>query len=241
MRVLDLFSGIGGFALAGQWVWGNDHEIVGFCEIEKYCHKVLNKNFPGVPIYEDIRKLNGKDFKNIDLITGGFPCQDISVAKPDGKGIDGNRSGLWSEMYRVLGVVRPKFAIIENVANIINRGLERVICDLTRIGYDCEWQMLEGYQVGLPHKRRRIFIIAYPNSLRQKYNFQKKIQGFEPVPRQLYRSTQDIVGRWDLCEPLVYRSGHGIPNWVDRIKGLGNAIVPQVAYKVMKMIKECDE
>ena len=144
-------------------------------------------------------------------------------------------------MYRVLGVVRPKFAIIENVANIINRGLERVICDLTRIGYDCEWQMLEGYQVGLPHKRRRIFIIAYPNSLRQKYNFQKKIQGFEPVPRQLYRSTQDIVGRWDLCEPLVYRSGHGIPNWVDRIKGLGNAIVPQVAYKVMKMIKECDE
>ena len=241
MRVLDLFSGIGGFALAGQWVWGNDHEIVGFCEIDKYCHKVLNKNFPGVPIYEDIRKLTGKDFKNIDLITGGFPCQDISVAKPDGKGIDGNRSGLWSEMYRVLGVVRPKFAIIENVANIINRGLERVICDLTRIGYDCEWQMLEGYQVGLPHKRRRIFIIAYPNSLRQKYNFQKKIQGFEPVPRQLYRSTQDIVGRWDLCEPLVYRSGHGIPNWVDRIKGLGNAIVPQVAYKVMKMIKECDE
>ena len=241
MRVLDLFSGIGGFALAGQWVWGNAHEIVGFCEIDKYCHKVLNKNFPGVPIYEDIRKLNGKDFKNIDLITGGFPCQDISVAKPDGKGIDGNRSGLWSEMYRVLGVVRPKFAIIENVANIINRGLERVICDLTRIGYDCEWQMLEGYQVGLPHKRRRIFIIAYPNSLRQKYNFQKKIQGFEPVPRQLYRSTQDIVGRWDLCEPLVYRSGHGIPNWVDRIKGLGNAIVPQVAYKVMKMIKECDE
>ena len=241
MRVLDLFSGIGGFALAGQWVWGNDHEIVGFCEIDKYCHKVLNKNFPGVPIYEDIRKLNGKDFKNIDIITGGFPCQDISVAKPDGKGIDGNRSGLWSEMYRVLGVVRPKFAIIENVANIINRGLERVICDLTRIGYDCEWQMLEGYQVGLPHKRRRIFIIAYPNSLRQKYNFQKKIQGFEPVPRQLYRSTQDIVGRWDLCEPLVYRSGHGIPNWVDRIKGLGNAIVPQVAYKVMKMIKECDE
>ena len=241
MRVLDLFSGIGGFALAGQWVWGNDHEIVGFCEIDKYCHKVLNKNFPGVPIYEDIRKLNGKDFKNIDLITGGFPCQDISVAKPDGKGIDGNRSGLWSEMYRVLGVVRPKFAIIENVANIINRGLERVICDLTRIGYDCEWQMLEGYQVGLPHKRRRIFIIAYPNSLRQKYNFQKKIQGFEPVPRQLYRSTQDIVGRWDLCEPLVYRSGHGIPNWVDRFIGLGNAIVPQVAYKVMKMIKECDE
>ena len=241
MRVLDLFSGIGGFALAGQWVWGDDHRIVGFCEIDEYCHKVLNKNFPGVPIYEDIRKLNGKDFKNIDLITGGFPCQDISVAKPDGKGIDGNRSGLWSEMYRVLGVVRPKFAIIENVANIINRGLERVICDLTRIGYDCEWQMLEGYQVGLPHKRRRIFIIAYPNSLRQKYNFQKKIQGFEPVPRQLYRSTQDIVGRWDLCEPLVYRSGHGIPNWVDRIKGLGNAIVPQVAYKVMKMIKECDE
>ena len=86
MRVLDLFSGIGGFALAGQWVWGDDHEIVGFCDIDKYCHKVLNKNFPGVPIYDDIQKLNGKDFKNIDLITGGFPCTDISVAGR-GKGL----------------------------------------------------------------------------------------------------------------------------------------------------------
>ena len=78
--MLDLFSGIGGFSLAASWVWGNDLEIAGFCEIDKYCEKVLNKNFPGVPVYKDITQLDGTQFKNIDLITGGFPCQDISVA-----------------------------------------------------------------------------------------------------------------------------------------------------------------
>ena len=105
MRMLDLFSGIGGFALAAEWVWGDELDITGFCEIEKYAQKVLQKNFPGVPIYDDITKLNGKDFKNIDLITGGFPCQDISSAGK-GAGIkEGTRSGLWFEMWRIISEI----------------------------------------------------------------------------------------------------------------------------------------
>ena len=171
MRVLDLFSGIGGFALAGQWVWGDDHEIVGFCEIDKYCHKVLNKNFPGVPIYEDIQQLNGKDFNDIDLITGGFPCQDLSVAGR-GKGLideetgEKTRSGLWFEMLRIISEVRPRFALIENVPMLTIRGGTRVIADLTKIGYDAEWTIIGADDVGAWHKRKRIWIVAYPQSKR---------------------------------------------------------------------------
>ena len=200
MRVLDLFSGIGGFALAGQWVWGDDHEIVGFCEIDKYCHKVLNKNFPGVPIYEDIQQLNGKDFNDIDLITGGFPCQDISVAGK-GAGIEeGTRSGLWFEMLRIISEVRPRFALIENVPMLTIRGGTRVVADLTKIGYDAEWTIIGADDVGAWHKRKRIWIVAYPqefsnsNSSRHIYRQikeQSAKRGFDALGQSEPSSTHD--------------------------------------------------
>jgi len=161
VRILDLFSGIGGFSLAAQWIWGDDLEIVGFCEIEKYAQKVLQKNFPSVPIYEDITKLDGKQFNDIDIITGGFPCQDISIAGK-GAGIEGSRSGLWSEMHRIISEVQPRYALIENVPMLIHRGLERVLCDLTESGFDCEWQTVGADDVGVWHRRKRIWIVAYP-------------------------------------------------------------------------------
>jgi DNA (cytosine-5)-methyltransferase 1 len=164
VRLLDLFSGIGGFSLAAQWVWGDELEIVGFCEIEKYAQKVLQKNFPGVPIYEDIKKLNGKDFKNIDLITGGFPCQDISVAGK-GAGLEGARSSLWFEMHRIIREIRPRFALIENVPMLTIRGGTRVIADLAEIGYDAEWTIIGADDVGAWHRRKRIWIVAYPRYL----------------------------------------------------------------------------
>ena len=309
MRVLDLFSGIGGFALAGQWVWGNDHEIVGFCEIDEYCHKVLNKNFPGVPIYEDIQKLNGKDFNDIDLITGGFPCQDISVAGK-GAGIEeGTRSGLWFEMLRIISEVRPRFALIENVPMLTIRGGTRVIADLTKIGYDAEWTIIGADDVGAWHKRKRIWIVAYPqelsnsNSSRHIYRQTKEQsteRGFDALSQSQPSSTHDkdvsnsnsrprkaqhqerVLGKSnkegkaerhsnaniqrrregntkqrvggvanglsDRLDRYWNREPEGIPRVragqtkrVQRLKGLGNAIVPQVAYKVMKMIKDCDE
>ena len=149
MRMLDLFSGIGGFALAAEWTWCDELDIVGFCEIEKYAQKVLQKNFPGVPIHEDITKLNGKDFKNIDIITGGFPCQDISYAKQHGEGrqgLVGERSGLWSYMWSLCGEIRPKYIIVENVPGIItsNNGSDfrRLLSDISKIGYNAQWGCL---------------------------------------------------------------------------------------------------
>ena len=274
MRMLDLFSGIGGFALAASWVWKDELDIVGFCEIEEYAQKVLQKNFPEVPIYQDVQELKGKDFKNIDLITGGFPCQDISIAGK-GAGIEGERSGLWSEMCRIIGEVRPKYAIIENVPMLIDRGLERVLCDLTKIGYDCEWQIIGADDVGAWHRRKRIWIVAYsnrfrknkqqsrirsksiqsirknPNTLRQKISNSSSSRRKIGLSKERYRKERDIKkfinnsnrqrGRkakhnWT-TEPNVGRVANGIPNRVDRLKGLGNAIVPQVAELIMERIK----
>ena len=274
MRMLDLFSGIGGFALAASWVWKDELDIVGFCEIEEYAQKVLQKNFPEVPIYQDVQELKGKDFKNIDLITGGFPCQDISIAGK-GAGIEGKRSGLWSEMCRIISEVRPKYAIIENVPMLIHRGLERVLCDLTKIGYDCEWQIIGADDVGAWHKRKRIWIVAYsnrfrknkqqsrirsksiqsirknPNTLRQKISNSSSSRRKIGLSKERYRKERDTKkfinnsnrqrGRkakhnWT-TEPSVGRVANGIPNRVDRLKGLGNAIVPQVAKLIMERIK----
>ena len=314
MWMLDLFSGIGGFALAAEWTWADELDIVGFCEIEKYAQKVLQKNFPGVPIHEDITKLNGKDFKNIDLITGGFPCQDISVAGK-GEGIEGSRSGLWTEMCRIISEVRPRYAIIENVPMLIHRGLERVLCDLTEIGYDCEWQIIGADDVGAWHRRKRIWIVAYPvsQSFNNKSNCkinttttkrQEKKQGTGNInrngcekivsdssierlerkdkprcgeerkrkylrgnltrySREVKQDVPNTIGKrgcgWDTqrqdaenagelrrspkhgywnAEPNVGRVANGIPKRVDRLKGLGNAIVPQVAYEIMRRIKD---
>ena len=241
MNHLDLFSGIGGFALAAQRTWGDDLNIVGFCEIEKYAQKVLQKNFPGVKIYDDITKLDGKRFKDIDLITGGFPCQDISIAGY-GVGIDGDRSGLWSEMFRIISEIRPRFALIENVSAITFRGGTRVITDLAKIGYDTEWQTISAAYVGALHRRNRMWFISYPSDSRPEYS--KHGQGQENT-----RETEMVCE----CEGSVFsnkrefrekirttefvRRSNGIPHRMDRIKGLGNAIVPQVAEIIMERIK----
>ena len=245
MRMLDLFSGIGGFSLAAEWVWEDELDIGGFCEIEKYAQKVLQKNFPGVPIYEDITKLNGKDFKNIDLLTGGFPCQDISIAGK-GEGITGKRSGLWTEMHRVISEIRPRYALIENVPMLIHRGLERVLCDLAQIGYDAEWQIVGADDVGAWHRRKRIWIVAYPDGNRlYKDKIQdgfnnKSIEGVEDWTNYTSLYFEAFGNRYKSI-PNHLRMVNGFPNELDkinqRIKGLGNAIVPQVAALIMERIK----
>ena len=241
MNHLDLFSGIGGFALAAQRIWKDDLNIVGFCEIEPYAQKVLDKNFPGIPIYKDIKELNGKQFKNIDLITGGFPCQDISIAGY-GVGIEGERSGLWSEMLRIISEIRPKFALIENVSAITFRGGTRVISDLAKIGYDTEWQTISAAYVGALHRRNRMWFVSYPSNSRSEYSkhgeSQENIKQSEVV-RQCKGSIFGNKGefREEICSTEFIRKSNGIPNRMDRIKGLGNAIVPQVAEIIMKELK----
>jgi DNA (cytosine-5)-methyltransferase 1 len=330
--MLDLFTGIGGFSLAASWVWGEELDLAGFCEQDAYCGKVLKKNFPDVPIYPDIKELRGEWFQDIDLITGGFPCQDISVAGK-GAGIDGKRSGLWTEMCRLIGEVRPRYALIENVPMLIHRGLERVLCDLAEIGYDAEWQVIGADDVGARHKRKRIWIVAHTQSEGRECGSTGK-QGIDsqcrtglsgrhdtgtvaeegetvayPVSTGLERrgasggknsgrelasserrqtpidvghpsSNPQAVAHADTetvpdtnttglggseetgnleiqrtqrhqfvtgscatgniwtVEPDVGRVANGVPKRVDRLRGLGNAIVPQVAALIMQMIKD---
>ncbi|MAU41000.1 MAG: hypothetical protein CMF31_05190 [Kordiimonas sp.] len=143
LKHLDLFSGIGGFALGLQWAGG--FETVGFCEIDPFCQKVLAKHWPHVPIYDDIKELDGDQFAGaVDIITGGFPCQDLSIAGRKA-GIDGDRSGLWSEMVRLARQIRPRYIIVENVTNLLagpseKRGgwFGRVLGDLAEIGFNAE-------------------------------------------------------------------------------------------------------
>ena len=170
VRVLDLFAGIGGFTLGLERA---GFETVAFCEIDPYAQKVLKKNWPGVPIYDDVRTITAErlasDGIGVDVITGGFPCQDISVSGNQAGIQDGTRSGLWSECARLLGELRPQYAIFENVTNLLNgeRGawFKRVLWDISQIGYDAEWHCIPASELGAHHHRDRIWIIAYPSSV----------------------------------------------------------------------------
>lgn len=167
-KLLDLFSGIGGFSLGLERTGG--FKTVAFCEIDPFCLKVLKKHWPEVPQYDDIRTLTAErlaaDGIAVDAICGGFPCQDISTAGK-GAGIEGERSGLWSEYARIVGELRPRYVIVENVAALLGRGLERVLGDLASLGYDAEWHCIPASAVGAPHRRDRLWIVAYSNSLRE--------------------------------------------------------------------------
>lgn len=169
MKVLDIFSGIGGFSLGLEKA---GMETVGFCEIEPFCQSILKKYRPESRLFNDIRildkeKLLQSGISKVDVIAGGFPCQDISCA---GKqiGITGNRSGLWKEFKRLINELRPNYAIIENVANLRSRGLITVLQDLWEIGYDAQWHCIPASAIGAPHRRDRVWVIAYPNGTSAK-------------------------------------------------------------------------
>ena len=172
LKVLDLFSGIGGFSLGLQRT--NGFETVAFCEIEDFPKKVLKKHWADVPIYEDVKNVTRKrlvsdGIPRIDVVTGGFPCQDLSIAGNQ-KGIEAERSGLWSELCRIIGDVRPRYAIVENVTALISgdngRWFGKVLGDLAEIGYDAEWHCIPASELGAHHHRDRVWIIAYASEQR---------------------------------------------------------------------------
>jgi DNA (cytosine-5)-methyltransferase 1 len=162
VKVLDLFSGIGGFSLGLERA---GFETVAFCEPNLFCQAILKKHWPTVPVYEDVRELSADRLANdgiaFDVICGGFPCQDISFAGK-GAGLAGARSGLWWEFHRLIAETRPKWVIAENVSALRSRGLDEVLGSLAALGYDAEWHCIPASAVGAPHRRDRIWIVAYP-------------------------------------------------------------------------------
>ena len=162
MKILDTFAGIGGFSYAAEKLIGG-FETTQFIEIDPFCQKVLKKHWPHVPIHDDIRTFTAKPFQ-YQVITGGFPCQDISVAGLQ-KGItEETRSGLFFELMRVIRMVRPQYVVLENVAAILNRGLDIVLRELSEAGYDAEWSVIRASSVGACHQRSRWWLVAYPKS-----------------------------------------------------------------------------
>ena len=222
MRCLDLFSGIGGFSLGLERA---GMRTVAFCEIDAYCRRVLAKHWPNVPCYDDIRTLTAErlaaDGISVDLICGGFPCQDISNA---GKraGIGGARSGLWSEYARLIGEVRPRYVIVENVAALLGRGLERVLGDLAALGFDAEWHCIPASAVGAPQQRDRLWVLGYTAD-----------DAWIPEgQRQLFITRFALAGATDFWEgtakPPFHGVAYGVPNGSYRRRSIGNAVVPQI-------------
>lgn len=235
LTVLDLFSGIGGFSLGLERT--GRFKTVGFCEILPFCQNVLKKHWPDVPVFNDIRglKYDGK----VDVIVGGFPCQDISVGG-NGGGIEGKRSGLWKEYRRQIEELKPRFAIIENVDKLLSRGLSAILTDLHALGYDAEWHCIPASYVGAPHKRDRVWVIAYRDGIRCYSGGNSRLGGY--IQNHIQRNTTPLYAEWPQFKPKpgeTYCRSHwekvigkfctdddGIPEELDEIKAYGNAVVP---------------
>jgi DNA (cytosine-5)-methyltransferase 1 len=250
LRVLDLFSGIGGFSLGLERTGG--FETVAFCEIEPFPRRVLARHWPGVPCYDDVRTLTGArlaaDGIAVDVITGGFPCQDLSVAgKQRGMG-EGTRSGLWSECIRLVGDIRPQFALFENVSNLLSGPSEQpggwfatVLADLAGAGYDAEWSDIPASYVGAWHRRGRVWILAYPNEIsRQQGRTEKPILRQSDVSEQSQRAFEKWPGRSNLPAPLLCGARDGVPDVSHRLAALGNAVVPQIPELIGRAILQAE-
>lgn len=232
----SLFSGVEGFGL-GAALAGIKTEWS--CEFEKYQTEVIKKNFGvGHTVYGDIRTLENPPFVNI--ISGGFPCQDISAAGK-GAGIRGSRSGLWGQMHRIIGDVRPDYVIIENSPLLRKRGLEYVLHGLSEIGYDAQWQCLQGSFLGLQQCRERIYIIAYPVCKFGEGESPKSVFWQPYLPGELPRVYPGWRERRDLPEPRTLGSTNGFPNLMDRNKCVGNAVQPLMAQYLFECIKCFDQ
>jgi DNA (cytosine-5)-methyltransferase 1 len=240
ITVGSLFAGIGGIDLGLERTGG--FKTVWQVEIDPYATRVLEKHWPDVRRWDDVRTFPPEptDGWRCDLICGGFPCTEVSIAntsKTGGLGLDGEHSGLWREFKRVLGVLRPRYALIENSKLLVVRGLQQILCDVAELGYDAEWSVVSACSMGAPHTRERLFIILHSNGdglERRNGQDHREVQ-----PCNVSPSTQ--TGHWmDIPRPRGYGSRNGVPNLVHRLRCLGNAVVPQVAEFVGRRILELE-
>ena len=259
----SLFAGIGGFDLAFE---REGYDVAWQVEIDSYCQRVLEKHWPDVPRYDDVRDCGLHNLEPVDVIAGGFPCTDISCAGKQA-GLNGEQSSLWWQMHRIIGELRPRFAVVENVPNLFNRGFDRVCGSLAEIGYDAEWHVISAADVGAPHLRKRLWLVAdadRAHGIRPQHEvlpgrhaadaggqdmadsagFGERC-GAEPMEaQQLSAERRSASSQWQdryhkiwKTEPELGRVAHGVPARVDRLRGLGNAIVPQIAQHIARTLK----
>ena len=228
LRLLDLFSGIGGFSFAAEHLLGG-FKTVQFVEREPFCQSVLLKHWPDVPIHDDITTFNPAA-GSADVVCGGFPCQDISTAGKQAGIKQGTRSGLFYELMRVVRLVRPQYVVLENVAAILANGLDTVLRELAEAGFDAEWACIPASAVGACHQRDRWWLVAYSNNQRQQERQSATVAdqqgwtGWGDAPRRLNPNWRSY-----LSQPVLCRGDDGLSSRVDRLKALGNAVVPHVA------------
>jgi DNA (cytosine-5)-methyltransferase 1 len=224
LTVGSLFSGIGGIDLGLERAGMN---VLWHSEIDPYACRVLKKHWPHVPNIGNITEVDWSNIPYVDVIAGGYPCQPFSLA--------GKRAGendprhLWPYFRDAISVLRPRYALLENVRGHLTMGGISVIGDLAALGYDCEWRVVSAASVGANHRRDRLIIVAYPHYMGRPARRAKK-SVYEWASSDLDRRN------WWSAEPAVGRMGHGIPGKVDRLRGLGNAVVPQVAEVVGRLI-----
>jgi len=245
LRELALFAGAGGGILGGKLLgW----RTVCAVEFASYPRSVLLARqrdgiLPKFPIWDDVCTFDGKPWRgHVDVVSGGFPCQDISIAG-DGAGLSGERSGLWSHMARIIGEVRPRFVFVENSPMLTVRGLDRVLFDLAQMGYDAKWGVIGADAVGAWHLRERVWIYAFHPDCdglqAQQYEFsvletQDAYKGFS---RHLAR-TVGADGVRGFVEATTFRDGDVVASCVDRFKATGNGQVPAVAALAWRILSE---
>lgn len=245
----SLFSGIGGFDLAAHWMgWNN----IFHCECNLFAQDHLKRHWPKAITYNDITKTDFTFHRgNVDILTGGFPCQDASIALQVGEsqqGLQGKRTGLFFEMCRAIAEIQPKFVVAENVANLLktNHGKDfsQLLTELARLGYNAEWRVCRASEIGAPHHRARLYLVAYTSSYRLQVSqtfFKYVSEKTSPLTWSIDRTTIQIVsgGSWKRQPPALCLD-NGIPTGLVRkqLHGYGNAIVPQLALRIFKAIEE---
>lgn len=246
MNHIDFFTGIGGFTEAARRVgWNN----LLHCEIEEYPRKILKQNYPKSESHTDIRSFDGRPYRGaVDVVSGGWPCQDNSKAKQWGKGqlgLEGERSGLLFELCRVVREMGPGYLVTENVPDILTinggRDFNRILCELAAMGYNATWGVLRASDIGAPHHRARLYMVAYTHGIR----FPPLVSVWRDVRKKIITGTRvlagatvSVGGTWRESESVFLRMDDGIPDRAHRIKALGNSVVPEIPYHIFKAIQE---
>ena len=245
LRILDAFAGIGGFSYAAEKLIGG-FKTTQFIEIDPFCQSVLKKHWPEVQIHDDIKSFRSSPGE-FEVITAGFPCQDLSQAGKQ-KGLSAERSGLFYEVIRLARELRPEFLLLENVGNLLShqngQTFQEVLFQIAKAGFDAEWALIPASDLGACHQRKRVWIIAYSSQFHiQGRGAEREQIQYPPgeTGRTLWshQGIERLDPNWYtyVSEPVLCRGDDGLSGRVDRLKSLGNSIVPQVAAVALQRIK----